>query len=76
MINLKGRFIFMKILNIDNIEYINSNILQNIVKEFKKTYPFLKSYYIGYSTLGKPIYCLSFGNGPKEIFYNAAIHRK
>lgn len=66
----------MKILNIDNIEYINSSILKNIIEELKKAYPFLKSHYIGYSTLGKPIYCLSFGNGPKEFFYSGAIHRK
>ena len=58
-----------------NIRY-TSDILKRNIDSLKVIYPFLKISYIGYTILGKPITCITFRNGPKEIFYNAAIHRK
>ena len=39
-----------------------------------KTFPFLKSFVIGHSVLGKPIYMLAAGSGQNRVMYNAAHH--
>ena len=51
-----------------------SEILELNINSFKQVYPFLKFETIGRTVLRKPITSIKFGKGPKEIFYNAAIH--
>lgn len=51
-----------------------SDILKLNLNSFQKIYPFLEFTIIGRTVLGSPITSIKFGNGPKEIFYNAAIH--
>ena len=51
-----------------------SDILKLNLNSFQKIYPFLEFTIIGRTVLGNPITAIKFGNGPKEIFYNAAIH--
>lgn len=72
-----GEKIIVPLQNIvpTDIRY-TSDILNKNINSLKTVYPFLKSSVIGYTVLGKSITCISFGNGPNEIFYNAAIHRK
>lgn len=52
----------------------SSDILKLNLNSFQKIYPFLEFTIIGRTVLGNPITAIKFGNGPKEIFYNAAIH--
>lgn len=52
----------------------NSSVLKKNIDSLLSYYPFLKKDVIGYSFLGKPIYALIIGSGPKEVFYSAAIH--
>ena len=63
---------FMSIVS-TNIPY-SSTVLQNNLQELLKTYPFLKMQTIGYSVLGKPLWVVTLGTGPKEVFYNASFH--
>ena len=58
-----------------NISY-TSQILDLNISALKTIYPFLEVNKIGNSVLGKPIQCIRFGSGQKEIFYSGAIHRK
>ena len=51
-----------------------SDILKLNLNSFQKIYPFLEFTIIGRTVLGSPITSIKFGNGPKEIFYNVAIH--
>ena len=51
-----------------------SEILELNINSFKQVYPFLEFETIGRTVLRKPITSIKFGKGPKEIFYNAAIH--
>lgn len=52
----------------------SSIVLENNINALIKTYPFLEKKIIGYSVLGKPIYCIVFGQGQKEVFYSGSIH--
>lgn len=51
-----------------------SEILKLNLSSMQKIYPFLSFSTIGRTVLGRPITAIQFGNGPKEVFYNAAIH--
>ena len=52
-------------------EFMNIN-----VRALKVVYPFIETGSIGISVLGEEIPYIRIGNGPKEVFYNASIHRK
>ena len=52
----------------------NSIMLENIVQEFTTRYSFINSIEIGHSRLGKPIHCLTIGQGDKTILINASHH--
>lgn len=56
-----------------NISYCSDFLNMNIIS-LKTIYPFLEISTIGTTVLGKNITAIKFGNGPKEIFYNASIH--
>ena len=56
-----------------NVNYNSSLMLQNLII-LNRTYPFLNIQPIGNSVLGKKIYAVKLGNGPKKIFYSGAIH--
>lgn len=57
-----------------NISY-SSSILQINLDTLKKLYPFIEVNSAGTSILGKDIPYIKIGNGHKEVFYSAAIHR-
>ena len=56
-----------------NIRY-TSDVLDMNVFSMQVIYPFLEFGTIGQSTLGRPIRYIRFGNGEKEVFYNASFH--
>lgn len=56
-----------------NINYNSSLMLQNLIM-LNRTYPFLNIQTVGNSVLGKNIYVVKLGNGPKKVFYSASIH--
>lgn len=58
-----------------NISY-TSQFLNMDIEALKVIYPFLNVSSIGRSVLGKPLSVIRFGNGPKEVFYCGATHRK
>ena len=56
-----------------NVPYNSSVLRQNLVSLIQ-SYPFLNMQTVGNSVLGKPIYVVKLGNGPKSVFYSASIH--
>ncbi len=56
-----------------NISYTYSVLLMNI-SSLKTVFPFIETFSIGNTVLGKNIPCIKIGNGKKEVFYNAAFH--
>ena len=51
-----------------------STVLELCVRGLRARYPFLRSRPIGMSVMGKPLYCLTIGEGSNEVFYNATHH--
>lgn len=49
-------------------------IMEFNLENLKTRYPFLEIFSVGNSGLGKKLYCVRLGSGPKEVFYNAAHH--
>ena len=62
----------MNIIQTD-INYNSSLMLQNLIM-LNHTYTFLNIQSVGTSVLGKNIYVVKLGNGPKQVFYSASIH--
>lgn len=56
-----------------NISY-TSDILRQNLSLLLRTYPFLNIQTVGNSVLGKPIYVIKLGHGPRKVFYSASIH--
>lgn len=56
-----------------NVNYNSSLLLQNLIM-LNRTYPFLNIQSVGNSVLGKNIYVVKLGKGPKKVFYSASIH--
>lgn len=50
------------------------DIMQMNIASFSTVFPFIEIGSIGNSVLGREIPYLRIGNGPKEVFYSAAIH--
>ena len=59
---------------VDTSNEYNSEMLSSAVGSFNKIYPFVETFEIGKSVLGKPIICFKIGSGTREVFYSAAIH--
>lgn len=49
-------------------------IMVRDIQSLKNRYPFIEVGIAGKSVLGKNLYTLKLGNGPVEVFYNAAHH--
>lgn len=62
----------MSIVSI-NIPY-HSNLLTQNLNLLLRTYSFLNVQTVGNSVLGKPIYVIKLGRGPRKVFYSGAIH--
>ena len=56
-----------------NVSY-SSDILRQNLSLLLRTYPFLNVQTVGNSVLGKPIYVIKLGRGPKKVIYSASIH--
>ena len=56
-----------------NVFYSSFILRQNLVS-LVRTYPFLNVQTVATSVLGKPIYVIKLGNGPKKVFYSDSIH--
>ena len=51
-----------------------SQILAMVVEGLCARYPFLRSRTVGRSVMGKPLYALTLGHGPRKVLYNATHH--
>lgn len=50
------------------------NLLKRNLINLNRIYPFLNIQVVGNSVLGKNIYVIKLGRGPKKVFYSASIH--
>ncbi len=57
-----------------NVNYNSTLLIQNLIM-LNRIYPFLNIQSVGTSVLGKNIYVIKLGNGPKKVFYSGSIHR-
>ena len=73
-----GKFDAFSQNSIDDIVPIDicftSDVLAWCITRLQARYPFLHVGKAGTSVMGRPIYLLKIGNGPNEVFYNAAHH--
>ncbi|MDQ2085181.1 M14 family zinc carboxypeptidase [Herbivorax sp. ANBcel31] len=49
-------------------------IMERDIEGLKARFPFIETGSIGTSVLGKNLYYLKLGNGPREVFYNSSHH--
>lgn len=56
-----------------NIPYTSTLLALNL-HNLLTTYPFINVQTVGNSVLGKSLYVIKLGNGPKKVFYNASFH--
>ena len=52
----------------------SSDVLDCVIDGLTSRYPFLRSRIMGRSAMGKPLYALTIGHGPKKLLYNATHH--
>ena len=52
----------------------NSSLLRQNLTSLIRAFPFLNIQVVGSSVLGRPIYVVKLGNGPKKVFYSASFH--
>ena len=52
----------------------SSEVLDCVIDGLTARYPFLRSRSIGRSVMGKKLYALSIGCGPRKVLYNATHH--
>ena len=52
----------------------SSEVLDCVVDGLTARYPFLRSRVIGRSVMGKKLYAMTMGCGPKKVLYNATHH--
>ena len=52
----------------------SSHLLNGVVESLRLRYPFVRVAVIGASVLGRPLYQMSIGRGPRRLGYNAAHH--
>lgn len=52
----------------------SSDVLDCVVEGLCARYPFLRRRTAGRSAMGKPIYALTLGRGPRKLLYNGAHH--
>jgi len=48
--------------------------MERDIQGLKARYPFLETGVAGTSVLGRNLYYLRLGTGPRQVFYNAAHH--
>lgn len=51
-----------------------SDVLDSVVDGLSSRYPFLRTRTIGRSVMGKPLYAMTIGTGPRKVLYNATHH--
>lgn len=56
-----------------NIDY-TYEVLRRDIEGLKKRYPFIEVEVPGKSVMGRNLYAIKLGEGPDEVFYNAAHH--
>lgn len=56
-----------------NTNYNYLLLTQNLIA-LNRSFPFLNIQTVGNSVLGKNIYVIKLGNGPKKVFYSSSIH--
>ena len=56
-----------------NVNYTYSLFRKNLI-ELNLTFPFINVQVIGNSILGKNIYAIKLGKGPKKVFYSGSYH--
>jgi g-D-glutamyl-meso-diaminopimelate peptidase len=56
-----------------NINY-TYDVLERDLQGLKARYPFMETGVAGQSVLGRNLYYIKLGNGPNQVFYNAAHH--
>lgn len=52
----------------------SSDLLELVLEGLMARYPFLQTQVAGQSLLGRPLHLVAIGQGPREVFYNAAHH--
>ena len=56
-----------------NIDY-TYEIMERDIMGLKARYPFIETGVAGQSSMGRNLYYIRIGNGPNQVFYNAAHH--
>lgn len=52
----------------------SSDVLDSVIDGLGARYPFLRTRTFGRSAMGKPLYALTIGDGPRNLLYNGTHH--